>query len=543
MQLTKLKKAVVRLGCLALIAVSSLAFAQEEALSKKVDLYLQGADLLQATQALTLQTGLQFVIEPSSNGFEKITLSLRDVTAEEAIKYIVRAAGGWAERDENGVFIIRSGQRTAPAVEPQSPVRRPLIVRKIRLMRADPQAVYEALTSEVVFDPVRGLAELNRFVAESSPLGVANGSRSVFGGGGSNSSAFPTNPTRPVTRSVEGSNNVRLPGEEATQMGGGGGGGLAGGGGGQPGGGGGGFGGGGGQPGGGTGGPILNPGEGFVPAGIERATYDPTDNSIIVQGTAEAIDELERIIEEFDVAPKQVVIKVEFITTSNSKDTALGIDWLYQRGTIFAGNRPGSFARSGDPIFINYATGNITTRLRTLLTEGWGRTVNAPLVRTLNNQPAVVATTTETTIFVPSLQNGPGGLVTVFNPIAISVATQLAVRPRINGDGTITVALAPQIGEFGQFRTSPDGSQSVPDRLFQTISVVARVKSGETIALAGLTRKGDRNQTNRIPILSDLPIIGQLFRGRSQIQETQELIIFVTPTVVNDDQFGLDGNP
>jgi general secretion pathway protein D len=294
----------------------------------------------------------------------------------------------------------------------------------------------------------------------------------------------------------------------------------------------------GGQQGGGVGSATGLPGQGFMPPGITRVTYDPTDNSLIVQGDDASIRELELLIAQFDTAPEQVIIKVEFITTSNSLDRALGIDWFYQRGSVFAGVRPGTFARAADPIFLNYATGNISTRLRALLTEGWGRTVTSPLVRTLNNQTASIANIATTTIFINSVVNGPSGVVITPNPVQITASTFLTVTPRINGDRTITVFLTPQLQGFGQLKRGPDG-QEIPDILSQTISVVARVKSGETIALGGLTNKVDNYSQSRIPILSDLPIIGQLFRGRNTNTNSSELIIFVTPTIVDEDNYGL----
>lgn len=275
-----------------------------------------------------------------------------------------------------------------------------------------------------------------------------------------------------------------------------------------------------------------------MPAGITRVTYDPTDNSLIVQGDDASIRELELLIAQFDVAPKQVIIKVEFITTSTSLDKALGIDWNYQRGSMFAGSRPGTFARAADPIFLNYATGNISTRLRALLTEGWGRTVTSPLIRTLNNQTATVFNQVTTTIFINSVVNGPSGVIITPNPVTLTATTFLTVTPRINNDDTITVFLAPTLQGFGQLKRGPDG-QEIPDILSQSISVVARVKNGETIALGGLTNKVDNYSESRIPILSDLPIIGQLFRGRNTNTNSSELIVFVTPTVVEEGNNGL----
>jgi general secretion pathway protein D len=503
------------------VAVVSQAFAQDSALTKRVDLFLRGADLLNAVQALTLQTGLQFVVVPNSEGFRKIDLNLAEVTAEEAIKYICQAAGAYAERDANGVFIIRAGTPdTKVEADPELPIARPKVIRRIKIMRADPKLVYDMVTKAQVVEngnemrdlQIMGSDIINRVTpqAPKTAINYLNGSASPV--------AYPLNTA---------ADDIALPGEGAKQLGGGGGGQLGGGGGGQL--------GGGGQDG-ATG---LQGGEGFVPQGIDRVTYDPTDNSLIVQGTEEAIRELERLIEQFDVAPKQVVIKVEFVATNQSLDKALGIDWLYARGTMFAGVRPGEFARSGDPVFFNYSTGNIQTRLRTLLNSGWGRTVSAPLVRTLNNQPAFVSQGTVIYIFQPVVNQGNGTFQTVFQPIPVPVTTFLAVRPRINNDGTVTVFLSPSVQDITGFTTSPDGTQ-YPNIVFQNISLVARVKSGETIALAGFTAKRDSYSVKRIPILSDLPIIGQLFRSRDEVRRSSELLVFVTPTVIDENSGGLE---
>jgi general secretion pathway protein D len=279
----------------------------------------------------------------------------------------------------------------------------------------------------------------------------------------------------------------------------------------------------------------LTAGQGLVPQSIDFITYDPTDNSIIVRGTDEDIAELQRYISMFDVAPKQVVVKVEFITTSSSLAKSLGFDWLYERGTVFTGNRPGSFARAGDPIFLNYATGNVTTRMRALLQDGWGRVVQAPVIRTLNNQPGFVLNQVTTTLFLSQvIVAGNGQIIRAPQAIQVPITSGLGVAPRINEDGTVTTYIAVQLTDFGQLRVGPDGTE-FPDILSQSIGVVSRVKSGETIALGGLTRKSDIGSVSRFPILGDLPIIGQFFRSTTHDRTTSELIIFVTPTVIEDE--------
>ena len=241
----------------------------------------------------------------------------------------------------------------------------------------------------------------------------------------------------------------------------------------------------------------------------------------------------------FDVAPKQVTVKVEFITTSSSNSRSLGFDWLYERGTVFFGVRPGSFARAGDPIFLNYATGNVASRMRALLSTGKGKVVQAPIIRTLNNQPASVLSQVQTSIFISQVVSvGNGQIITVPQLVNFTITTGLNVAPRINDDGYITMFINVPVQDFGQIRRGPNGEE-VPDLLSQTISVVARVKNGETIALGGLTRKSDTGSESRFPILGDLPIIGQFFRSTNAEKNNTELLIFVTPNIIEDDAGGI----
>lgn len=532
---SKLRAALALVAVLAGTGLTQLSLGQASGLEKRVDLFLKDADLLYATQALTRQTGIQFIIQPTSEPFAKINLSLNNVTAEEAIRYLCQAAGAWAERDENGVYIIRRGPKPdpAPTENPRvAPVAKPKIMARIKVMKADPKLVFDMLVNRVTFDPAEGLREMNMFsdLARGNLGKVGSGAVTVVGqNSGTTSFPFSSFSQKPkmepsgTSPNSESGNNVIIPGEEAGQSS---------------------FGGGGqGQPGNPPGGGFqqgqgnqsqLTPGQGLVPDGIDYIVYDPTTNDIVVRGDDDAVRLLRSRIALFDQAPEQVEIKVQFITTSQSVSRALGFDWLYQRGSIFAGNRPGSFARNGDPIFLNFATGNIQTRLRALLQTGQGRVVNSPLIRTLNNQLAIVQQTVETTIFVNQVVNGPGGVTIVPQPLQFAVNTQLVVRPRINGDRTITMNLAPQIQDFGQVRRGPDG-QEIPDRLSQLINVVARVRDGDTIVLAGLTRKSDTSSESRFPILGDLPIIGQFFRASNRDLNNSELLIFVTPRIITDE--------
>lgn len=518
-----------------------LALAQSGAGAQtKVDLYLKDADLLTATRMLSQQTGLQFVVEPAKSGeqYSKVNLSLADVSAETAIKYLCQAAGAYFERSEDGVYVIKFGQKrdtlSVGDVEPDQ-----IIFRTVPIRQADPLVVMDLLKYGEVKDVDRAYDDLfkarKRFNPGDNVLPNYN-SLNILGSDG-----------RPVANNANltqtNDDLLTLPGTSADQRGGGGGGGgqaLGGGGGGQPGGGGQGLAGGGGQQGGG-GASISGAnagGQGFLPAGTTDLTYNPATNELLFRGTSQAYQELLDILSRIDKAPKQVAVKVEFITTSNNLDKALGIDWNYERGGTFAGVAPGVFASSGDPVFLNYATGNVSMRLRTLLTNGRGRVVTAPVVRTFNNQFAQVAAGTTTAFFVTSNVITNGIVTTQTQTIPLQLNSVLAVRPRINGDNTITMSLSPNITNLVAIRQGPGGA-TFPEFATQSLVVALRVKDGETVALGGLTSKQDSFTENRIPLLSDLPIVGQLFKRTRTNQSSNELLVFVTPKIVDESTPGL----
>jgi general secretion pathway protein D len=529
------------------ICFAATAFAAAQLPEEiRVDLNLSDADLMAATKVLTNETGIQFVFEATAEPYARINLKLTRITAEEAISYICQAAGATYRKDANGVYVISRKKAGQPDVAPQPnkpaiPVPgKPKIVQKFKMRKADAKAIYQQLVTGTPQDPARAFDDLNRFQNATRLNSARNLGQPPILAGLDGFNFRPTSTNHLPANFGESGSNITLPGEGAGQVAGGGGGGLGQGGGGFGQGGGGGFPGGGGGGGFGQGGGQANlqPGQGLVGQSIDYISYDPTDNSIVVRGSEEDIADLQRWISMFDIAPRQVVIKVEFITTSSSVSRALGFDWLYERGTVFTGNRPGSFARAGDPIFLNYATGNITTRMRTLLQQGYGKVVQAPVIRTLNNQPASILQSVQTTLFVNQLVSvGNGQIISAPQPFQINIQTGLTIAPRINDDNTVTMFLNVPVQDFGQLRRSPDGTE-IPDILSQVISVVARVPSGETIALGGMVRKQDTGSQAKFPVLGDLPLIGQFFRSSSRDRNNTELIIFVTPTIVADESSG-----
>lgn len=542
-----------------LILGSALATAQNSEVRMNVS--LKDADLVTATRMITEKTGVQFYFTGTKQ-FSRVTTTLKDQTADDVIRYICDSAGAYVTKDENGVYRISADKPTTVAVVNET---RPAasIIKKIKLLHQGADEIYTQVVMGRILDPLtkhrdmgRAFEMARRVVAPGSQVGAA--ATSFF------DSAQKINQYKPQSTPQNGGfdssnsdsngsgSSISLPGEAAFQRGGGmagGGGGMAGGGGlgggaGQGGGGlGGGLGGGGGLQGGG--GTQLQPGQGLVPSTIDFITYDPTDNSLIVRGSSEDdINQLANIIAQFDVAPKQVSIKVEFITTTENIDQSLGYSIQYSRGALIAGMNASEFQRATDPVFFTYASGDAVMRLRTRLSSGYGRVVTAPIIRTINNTPATVSAFTFDFILVSNTQTtANGGVFTTTTPQQLTIGTSLSVTPRINGDGTISMALSP-------FVSTPTGTRSIPVSngvtqefpIFTSNSVfaVAIVKDGDTIVLGGLNTDSTNTLVNRVPVLSDLPIVGQFFRRTQKQKTSSELLIFVTPKIIDDSETGIN---
>ena len=530
MQKVKMKFTAVAIGA---VLMASIVTAQSEV--TRLNVNLKDADLVTATKMVTERTGLQFMFR-STKAFSKITLQLKDQTADDVIRYICDAAGAFVTKDENGVYVISAEKPgiDAPAIA-NSP--KSSIFKKIKLLHAGADEIYARVVMNRILDPMQKHQDSMRAInmAKQMVAGSDFGQRGASNTFDSLSTYNRYQPTVLPNKTADSGNNVAIPGEESGNQRGGPG--NAGGGGQNNGGGL----GGGGQNGGGNGqggGTQMTPGQGLIPDSITHITYDPTDNSLVVTGTNEDdINKLQNIIAQFDVRPRQVQIKVEFITTTVNLDQSLGFNINYSRGTVIAGMAAQDFLRASDPVFLTYASGDAVFRLRTRLAEGDGRVVTAPIVRTMNNTPASVFAVTQDWILTSQTTVSNGTVVTTVNPIALQLGTGLSVTPRINADNTITMGLSPQVTSVTGTRqvTSSGSSFELPIQTSELVQVVVNVKDKETIVLGGLNAESTTSTVNRVPVLSDLPIVGQFFKNTHKTKAASELLIFVTPVIIEDD--------
>jgi general secretion pathway protein D len=502
-----------------------------------VSIHLMDADLITAVKAIAQQVKAEVVFEPTDEPYKRISfIKIDQKPFEQVLGYICQAAGATYRKEANGVYVIGPARPktvealasapTAPPVEAQKPL---VVTERIPLRYSRASDIVRIIKTEMMTDdPFAELRDfVNRTISQSAPGMQVPVPPSV-------PVRLDGNPAVPFNNTPVPSPNEAMQAPGEGQRGGRGGvggfGGQPGGFGGQPGGG---FGGFGGQPGGFGGQPGAGAQAGIlIPDGLDGIVANDLDNSLIIRGTPEAIEYVRRILRFLDIPPKQVLIRAEFITVTRNDAEKFGIDWNLARVNLQTGTA--GLADRTAPIFVNYASGNLVANLRALLSQGRGRVVNAPIVVTQNNSPATVVFSTTDYIEQQFIVFNQAGQPTTFTqPIPVPVPTQLTVTPRINADGTITLALFPQISTVGRVRV---GARDLPRFDTQFVFTVRRIRNGETMVLGGLVTRSDNSVTTRVPLLSDLPVIGQFFRGRDRAIVETELLIFVTATILDEEE-------
>jgi type II secretory pathway component HofQ len=568
---------------------TSLSLDASGALSTPIDVELDKAQLSVALKLIQKRTGLNILVENPTYNYGKVSLSLRARPVGEVLKLIAESAGADLWQKDGIYFIGPKGSGPKPeAVLPKGIDEFPDMSRerpqrryeKIKLQFADPQTVLKELgvgsgMRQDFLDQFTANVMHQMLDVGKIPFSAGPAPRLDFAPGNGNGNSQPTPvapsvPTGSYGSGVQGLANQygngsasafpsfsgdsgsdqaahRVNDQERDEFGrggqfGGGGGGFGGGAGGGGGfgggqGGGGGFGGGqgagrGAGGGGGQGG-GFGVGAQLLPQGLNPTdlfAFDGDNSIIVVSSDPAAIAELRRVIAFLDVKPQQIQIKAEFIEVDQNDVSSFGIDWNFQRVNLVAGVSTGF--QTSNTAFIQYAAGNIQTQLSFILTTGRGKLVTSPMATTLNNVPVVFNSFTQIPIFLSTpviAQNGTVALAPQLN--IATAATGLAILPRINGDGSISLAGSVFLTDIPSYVTGPDGS-SAPILVQQTVPIQRIIRDGDTMVIAGLVRKSDLVSENKVPLLGDLPLIGSLFRAHNVTTADSDLLVFITPSII-----------
>lgn len=274
--------------------------------------------------------------------------------------------------------------------------------------------------------------------------------------------------------------------------------------------------------------------------GKVRIEADASTNSIVVVTQPSNMRMIRKVIEKLDVAAEQVVIETLIVEASLDRTTKLGVEYNFI-GDLFGGFGVGS---QGFGIQSGAATNPVRGFQYTLQDDKYKVFLNAiqsddrfkvldtPRIFTSNNAKAEI--NVSQSVPYPRTQNATLGVLTT-NVDFLDVGVVLNVTPRITANGFVTMEIVQSADDLVGIQNF--GNVSAPLTNKRKASTTATVKDGETIVLGGIIQHVDRKNIQKVPLLGDIPVLGNLFTSRSITKSQTELMVFLTPHVIrnNDD--------
>lgn len=277
---------------------------------------------------------------------------------------------------------------------------------------------------------------------------------------------------------------------------------------------------------------------------------DDRTNNIIAYQTQDRLDELRRIVAQLDIPVRQVMIEARIVEANVDYDKSLGVRWggtqifANGRGAVYGsddfgdeGGDAGEDSNGNYPfvdlgvtnrtagIGIGYVTDNLILDLELSAMEksGNGEIVSQPKVVTSDKETAKILKGSE----IPYQEaSSSGATSTSFKEAVLS----LEVTPQITPDNRI-------IMEVKVTKDAPDYANAlndVPPINKNEVNAKVLVNDGETIVIGGVFSNTQSRSVDKVPLLGDLPFLGRLFRRDSVTEEKSELLVFLTPRIVNN---------
>ncbi|QHH98939.1 type IV pilus secretin PilQ [Acinetobacter dispersus] len=295
-------------------------------------------------------------------------------------------------------------------------------------------------------------------------------------------------------------------------------------------------------------------------------SLDPRTNTLIVNDTSQKIDQIRKMVDLLDVSVKQVMIEARIVSASTDFTREMGVKWgILSQGitnnndllvggsdqTLWDLRKPTKDGDTGGwkyeierPDNLNVDLGAVTPgasriafglislsdfmldlELSAVQADGYGEVISTPKVMTADKQPAKI----ESGKKIPYTSSSGGGANAVPKTEFIDATLSLDVTPSITPDGKVMMKL--NITKDSQSTPTPTGQLTINKNQIDTNVLV---DNGETVVLGGIFEQENISSQVKVPFLGDLPYVGRLFRRDLKTDNKRELLIFITPRIVND---------
>ena len=287
----------------------------------------------------------------------------------------------------------------------------------------------------------------------------------------------------------------------------------------------------------------------------ERGTIqsDTRTQQMIVKDTVEVIERMKKIVETLDTQTPQILIESKIVEAEESYSLRAGLSSGFQAtydpftsgSTITEAGNSGTFdlnsagmnGTTSSFISATMSVGRLTNlafNLELMESESKGKIISSPKVITANNQAATLTSTTTRKFPVTNTNATTGVTSTEYEEVPVNI--NLNVTPKVTNEGAIGLQVSVSKSGFGVAETAGE----LPPVTNRAINTNVLVNNGSTVVIGGLYETSDTKTETGIPFLKDLPLIGWLFKSAyNPSKNRKELIVFITPRIINQEEAGL----
>lgn len=281
-------------------------------------------------------------------------------------------------------------------------------------------------------------------------------------------------------------------------------------------------------------------GEPATPAAGESisVTADEGANALIIRASDEVLEQALSILERLDVTPNQVLLEVTIAEITLSDNLRYGLEWFLRFGD-FQGQFSASARAPSDltapetpglSLLLSGVNGGVVLNALAALTDV--DVVSTPSLMVLDNKPAELSVGDQVPIVTQSAQSvGDPGAPIVNSVSYRDTGVTLSVTPRISESGLVLLEIEQDVSDVVPTASSGIDSPTIRQR---RIATTVAVNDGEALALGGLIRDSASGGESGVPVLKDVPGLGELFKTTEKNRQRTELLVMITPRIVRN---------
>ncbi len=262
--------------------------------------------------------------------------------------------------------------------------------------------------------------------------------------------------------------------------------------------------------------------------GTKKVGIDPITNSILFTGSSIDEDRVRSAIKAMDVATKQVTLEAKIIAINKDETKNLGINWNWDNVPQNSKNNSNSTNSSNDDDFggvIHFGASyefRFNATLNALFANGKAKILATPHIITVPGKEASIFIGDHIPVLTEKIENS----VTVNTTEYVDAGIKLTYTPLVSEDDMITsavhteVSTAALVAEIKNYKITS-----------RTADTYVRMRNGETLIIGGLINEEEQKNMKKIPFLSNIPILGELFKNRTNSKTKTEVIMILTPHI------------